>query len=201
VADISGVGGGGKYKQFVKDIINAERQPIRLIEQRKEKENERLKLVQEFLGKLRKLPESYRELDSFRKFRELKADLPASAKDLLDVQLDKDKAVPGEYQIEVKQLAGRHSMISDGYESPDETVGVGYFTYDLPNGETKSVFVGPGNSTLRGLVQKINETIQLAPERFKINFVYHGQDPDTSIAFQTAKAIYCLQSSSSAQSV
>ncbi len=48
--------------------------------------------------------------------------------------------------------------------------------------------------------QKINETIQQAPEKFKINFVYHGQDPDTSIAFQSAKAIYCLQSSSSAKS-
>ena len=46
--------------------------------------------------------------------------------------------------------------------------------------------------------QKINETIQQAPEKFKINFVYHGQDPDASIAFQTAKAIYCLKSSNSA---
>lgn len=45
--------------------------------------------------------------------------------------------------------------------------------------------------------QKINETIQQAPEKFKIKFVYHGQDPDASVAFQTAKAIYCLKNSNS----
>lgn len=165
--EISSPLGGGKFKQFVRELVNAEREPIRQLETRKAKENERLKLLQEFLGKVRKLPEVYRELDSFRKFRELKAEWPA--KDQLDVLVDKDIAETGEYQIEIVQLAGRHSMISNGYESPDAEVGVGYFTYDLPDGETKSVWIGPGDNTLQGLVRKINDQKKLGVQASLVN--------------------------------
>ncbi|HRK03207.1 MAG TPA: hypothetical protein PLH57_11130, partial [Oligoflexia bacterium] len=88
--EISNPLGNGKFKQVVRELVNAEREPIRQLEARKAKENERLKLFQEFLGKMRKLPEVYKELDSFRKFRELKAEWPA--KDQLDVLIDKDIA-------------------------------------------------------------------------------------------------------------
>lgn len=154
MVDAPGGLGGGRFKQYVKDIINAERQPIRQIEARKAKEQEKLKLVQEFTTKVRKLPELYRELDSYKKFREMKADYPA--KDLLDVTVDKDFAQPGEYQLEITQLAGRHSMISDGFENKDDEIGVGYFSYTLPSGDSKSVYIGPGNNTLSGLVNSIN---------------------------------------------
>lgn len=146
--------GGGKFKQFVKDIVNAERQPIRLIEGRKVREQEKLKLVQEFVSKVKKLPETFKELESFRKFRELKVE--NGGKELVDIIADKDLAEPGEYQLSVDQLAGRHSMRSNGYSNPDDEIGVGYFVYDLPNGDTKSVWIGPGNNTLRGLVSAIN---------------------------------------------
>lgn len=167
--DISSPVGGGKFKQFVKELINAERQPIRLIEARKGKENERLKLVQEFVGKVRKLPETYRELDNFKKFRDLKADLPAPAKELVEVAVDKDLAETGEYQIEVTQLAGRASMMSNGYSSPDAEVGVGYFTYETPDGESKSVWVGPGNNTLKGLCNAINSQKGMGVQASMIN--------------------------------
>ncbi len=165
--------GGGKFKQYVKDIINAERAPIRQIEARKGKEQEKLKLVQEFIGKVRKLPELYRELDSMRKFRELKADFPA--KDLLDVTVDKDVAIPGEYQLEITQLAGRHSMISDGFENKDDEIGVGYFSYTLPNGSSKSVYIGPGSNTLQGVVNAINSQKNLGVTASVVN---DGSDSD-----------------------
>lgn len=165
--DISSPVGGGKFKQFVKEIINAERQPIRMIETRKAKEQERLKLMQEFVGKVRKLPEVLRELESFKKFRELKADWPA--KDQMDVFVDKDVAETGEYQIEVTQLAGRHSMISDGYESPEDEIGTGYFTYETANGESKSVWLSPENATLKGLVRAINSERGLGVQASLIN--------------------------------
>ena len=47
-------------------------------------------------------------------------------------------------------------MISDGYSSADDEIGTGYFTYELPNGDTKSSWVSPGHNTLRGLVGTIN---------------------------------------------
>jgi flagellar hook-associated protein 2 len=175
--DISSPVGGGKFKQVIKDIINAEKEPIRMIESRKAKEQERLKLVQEFVAKVRKLPEVYKELESFKKFRELKTDLPVAAKDLVDVNIDKDKAETGEYQLEVTQLAGRHSMMSDGYESPDDEIGVGYFSYELPDGETKSVWVGPGNATLKGLVAAINGEKGLGVQASLVNDGSDGDRP------------------------
>ena len=175
--DMSSVGGGGKYGQLVRQIMNAEREPIRLIEGHKAKENDKLKLVQEFVGKVRKLPEVIKELDNFRKFRELKADLPPGAKDLVDVSLDKDVAEPGEYQIEVDQLAGKHSMISDGYGDPDDEIGVGYFNYDLPNGDSKSVWVGPGHNTLRGLVSAINQEKGIGVQASIVNDGAGGDRP------------------------
>ncbi|MGE4232240.1 MAG: flagellar filament capping protein FliD [Bacteriovoracia bacterium] len=165
--DISSPLGGGKFKPIIKEIINAEREPIRQIEARKAKENDRLKLVQDFQTKVRKLPELLRELESFNKFRELKADWPA--KDIMDVSVDKEFAMPGEYEIEVVQLAGRHSMISDGYESVDDEVGIGVFSYSLPNGESRSVFVGPSNNTLRGLANLINQEKDLNLQASVIN--------------------------------
>lgn len=173
--DISSPVGGGKFKQFVKEIINAERQPIRLIEGRKSKEQERLKLIQEFVGKVKKLPEVYKELESFRKFRELKADWPA--KEQVDVIVDKNMAETGEYQLEVTQLAGRHSMISDGYSSPDDEIGVGYFSYELPSGDTKSVWVGPGNNTLKGLVSAINNEKGLGLQASMVNDGSGNENP------------------------
>jgi len=159
--------GGGKFKQVVKDIVHAEGAPIRQIEARKTKEEERLKLFQDFLSKFKKLQEIYKELENLRKFRELKAEWPA--KDLLDVGIDKDFAEPGEYQLQIDQIAGRHSMISDGYESPDDEIGIGYFTYDLPDGDSKSVYIGPSNNTLKGIVRAINSERPLGLQASLIN--------------------------------
>jgi flagellar hook-associated protein 2 len=184
---MSSPAGGGKFKQFVKDIINAEREPIRQIESRKAKENDKLKLVQEFVGKVKKLPECYKELESFKKFRELKYDMPGPAKDILDVILDKDKAEPGEYQIEVTQLAGRHSMISDGYESPEDEIGVGYFSYDLPNGDTKSIWIGSENSSLKGLVGAINNAKGTGVQASLINDG-SGEDRPWRVVVQARKS-------------
>lgn len=41
--------------------------------------------------------------------------------------------------------------------------------------------------------QKILDTLAMAPDKFTVKFSYHGQDPDASIAFQTAKGFYCLK--------
>lgn len=172
--DISSPVGGGKFKQFVRDIINAERQPIRQIEARKNKEKERLKLIQEFSARVRKIPDTLKELNTFKKFREVKADW--SAKDQVNVTLDKNLVQTGEYQVEILQLAGRHSLMSSGYESPDDRIGVGYFTYEMPNGETKSVWIGDDEATLKGLVDSINRERDLGVQASLIN---DGSDSET----------------------
>src|SRR5690606_31926832 len=71
--------------------------------------------------------------------------------------VDKNLAETGAYQIEVVQLAGRSSMMSNGFPDPDESqVGVGYFSYELPNGEVKEVYISEEDSTLNGIANLIN---------------------------------------------
>lgn len=148
--------GGGQFKQALKQIIEAESQPIKQLEGRKSREEAKLKLFQEFKGKFTGIEKSIADVSSFSKFRELKADLGDGAS-LATVTLDKEKALPGSYQIEVAQLAARTSVISNGFENPDEPLlGLGFIVMDLGNGDTAEVFVDEKNGSLRGVANLIN---------------------------------------------
>lgn len=159
---------GGRFKPYIKAIVEAERAPIRQIEDRKAKEADRLKVLQEFTAKVRKLTDSMKEIGDFRKFRELKADLGKND-ELIGVEVDGAGADPGEYQVEVTQLAGRHSMLSNGFETPDDEIGVGFFTYDTVGGESKSVYLDSDHNTLRTLVKAINDEKDLGLQALLVN--------------------------------
>ncbi len=145
----------GLPKDLVQRLVEAEREPIRQLEARKKNEEAKLKLAQEVSAKVKDISSSVKDLTRFRSFRDL---MPVNARpELMDVSVDKNVAEPGTYQIEVVQLAGRSSMMSNGLPDPDETqIGAGYFSYTLPNGDTKEVYVDPENSTLNGIAKLIN---------------------------------------------
>lgn len=148
--------GGGQFKQEVKNIIEAESQPIKQLEARKAREEARLKLFQEFKGKFTGIDKAINEISSFNKFRELKVDLGDGAS-LASVTVDKEKAHPGVYKIEVEELAARTSVISNGFENPEEPIlGLGFIVMNLANGDTAEVFVDEKNSSLRGVAALIN---------------------------------------------
>jgi flagellar hook-associated protein 2 len=148
--------GGGQFKQAVQQIIEAERQPIHQLEARKAQEDARLKLFQEFKGKFQGLDKAISELTSFKKFRELKSDLGDGA-NIASVTVDKDKAQPGSYNLEVTQLAARTSAISNGMPDPDKAhLGQGFITLTTPEGESKEVYVPEDQSSLRGVASLIN---------------------------------------------
>ena len=111
--------GGGQFKAAIKSIVEAESAPIKQIEARKGREDAKLKLFQEFKGKFANVDKALAELSSFQKFRELKVDLGDGASQV-SVTIDKDKAQPGTYQIEVDQLAARTSVISNGFEDAED---------------------------------------------------------------------------------
>lgn len=176
VVDAPGPMGGGRFRPYVKAIIEAERAPIKLIEGRKSKENDKLKLLQEFTGRVRKMSDAMRELDGYRKFRTLKADM-GDEKGIVELEVDSSVAEAGEYQLEVVQLAGRHSMISDGFENPDDEVGVGYFWYTTPDGDSKSVYFDEGSTTLKDLVTAINREPELGLQANLVNDGTGGDYP------------------------
>lgn len=167
--------GGGQFKQAVQQIIEAESQPIKALNAKKAKEDARLKLFGEFKSKFTNLSKALSELTSFRKFRELKVDMGDGAS-LASVTLDKERAEPGQYSIEITQLAARTSAISNGFENPDEpSLGIGFVTMDLPEGGTAEIYVDDKNSSLRGVASLINKNSAF-PVRASV--IKDAADPD-----------------------
>ncbi len=148
--------GGGQFKQALKQLIEVERQPVKNLEVRKQREEARLKLFQDFKTKFTGFDKTLGEFTDFRKFRELKADL-GDGQNFMSVTLDKDRAEAGSYTIQIDQLASRTSVITNGFEDPDTAVlGIGFVVGQLANGETTEIFVDEANSSLRGVETLIN---------------------------------------------
>lgn len=167
--------GGGQFKQAVQAMIEAEKQPVKALEARKANEEARLKLFQDFKSKFGGISKAISEFTDFRKFRELKVDLGEGA-NLMGVSLDKEKAEPGTYTLEVSELAERSSIISNPVEDAEEkSLGMGYIRMNLENGETTEILVEENNASLRGIATLINRQSE-AP--VKASVVKDGTDPD-----------------------
>ncbi len=148
--------GGGQFKQAVAQLIEIEGQPIKAMQGRKAKEEMRMKLFQEFKTKFSGLDKALNEMTTFRKFRELKVDL-GDGTNLVNVTVDKDKAETGQYQLEVSQLAAKTSLISNGFEDPNETIfGAGFIRVETENGESTQIPVSEKDSSLRGIASALN---------------------------------------------
>ncbi len=167
--------GGGQFKRVVDQLIQAEREPIRQLEARKAEQNEKLKTFQAFKTKFTGLATALDSMSSLEQFRELKADL-GDAKDLLDITIDKSKAQPGSYQIQIDELANRSSLISNSFSSADEaTLGAGYLVSYKPDGERYEVFIDSDRSSLHGVAEEINKQ---KDSPISAEVVYDAYTPD-----------------------
>ena len=148
--------GGGQFKAAVNAIIEAEKTPIKALEKRKEVETSKLKLFGEFKGKFTSLQTSLSGLIGYSKFKELKAELGDGA-NIASVTIDKEKANAGSWEMEVKELAERSSMISNGFTDPNKKLlGSGYISLQVANGESQDVYVMNNEASLYGIATKIN---------------------------------------------
>lgn len=147
----------GLPKDIVQQIIAAEKIPIQNMEGRKAKFADKIKLLDELIGLMKTLQTELAQNQTSKSFRELKATFPD---DLVDVTTDKNIAQTGSYQFEVIQLAQKSSATSSGFEDPDETyLGVGFFSYELPDGTSKEIYIDHDHASLRGLAKLINDDI------------------------------------------
>jgi len=164
----------GLPKDIVQQIIEAEKIPMKQMEVRKEKIEDKKALV----GQLMTLVETMRgELlknKGGRSLREVKVNTGESSQ--ITVTADKNLADPGKYNLEVLQLATKSSAVSNGVEDKDKTyVGVGYIKAVLPGGETKEIYVDQENASLTGIAKLINADQSLG---LKANVVNDGKDKD-----------------------
>lgn len=145
----------GLPKDIVQQIIAAEKIPLEKMESRKGKIENKKNLLGDLTKRVEDLRGDIFKSKSARSFRELAVNISG---DQIDATVDKNLAEPGTYQIEVLQLAQKSSAISNGVEDKDNTyLGVGYLQYELPNGETKEVYIDQENSSLSGIAKLINK--------------------------------------------
>ena len=165
--------GTGLPKDIVQQIMAAERVSLNKLEIRKDKIDAKNALVDE-LGKLVDGVKTDVFLNSnTRGLRELKVETDER---YIGVTPDKNLARPGTYQLEVIQLARKSSAMTNGLPDKDETsVGVGFLQYELPNGDTKDIYIDSDNSTLQDIARLINGDDANGMEANVIND-YSGSD-------------------------
>ncbi len=146
----------GLPKDIVKQIIEAEKIPIKKMEGRKGKVKAKQDLVSDLVKRMEDMRALLNTNADARNLKEIQANYNDK---IVGVTMDKNKAKPGSHQIEVVQLAQKSSAMTSGFEDKEESyIGVGYIQYHLPNGESRDIYVDSENATLSGVAKLINNT-------------------------------------------
>ncbi len=165
----------GLPKDIVQQIMAAEKIPIQNMEERKGKVESKKSLVTELMNLVENTRGEVLKNRGQRSLRELSYE---TNNDLLGVTLDKNVAEPGNYQIEVMELAGKSSAISNGVEDKDKTyMGVGYLEYELPNGDSHEIYIDSDNSSLTGIASLINKDSKNGMHATVVNDGKGGDEP------------------------
>jgi flagellar hook-associated protein 2 len=144
----------GLPPNLVDQLVEAERAPIKNLEIKKEKQGAKLALVQELETKLRAIEGTIGTLASQKGFNDIK--LESGDANVIQGSVDPSMAPKGNWNVEVMELAQKPSAITNGFPDKDKTtVGVGYISFDTPDGE-KEVYIDGTNNTLEGVAAKIN---------------------------------------------
>jgi flagellar hook-associated protein 2 len=164
----------GLPKDIVQQIVEAEKIPIKQMEGRKGKIEDKKALVTQLMSLVENMRGEILKNKGSRSLREMKVNTGDNPN--IGVTTDKNVADPGKYNLEVIQLAGKSSAISNGVEDKDKTyIGVGYIKAVLPNGESKEIYVDEEHSSLTGIAKLINSDQSLG---LKANVVNDGKDED-----------------------
>ena len=164
----------GLPKDIVQQIVEAEKIPLKQMEGRKGKIDDKKALVGQLITLVENMRGEILKSKGSRSLREMKVNTGDNPN--IAVTADKNVADPGKYNLEVVQLAQKSSAISNGVEDKDKTyLGVGYIKAVLPNGETKEIYVDQENATLTGIAKLINTDLALG---MKATVVNDGKDED-----------------------
>lgn len=146
----------GLPPNIVEQIMDAERIPVKQMNEKKTKEDDKLKLVTELETKVNDITKNLAELVGTRGFMNNK--LMSGDPSIIDGAVDPNAAVTGEWQVEVQQLAQKPGAMSNGFPDKDRTeLGIGYLRFDTPNGR-KDVYIGGNNGTLEGVAKAVNSS-------------------------------------------
>jgi flagellar hook-associated protein 2 len=152
---ISGLA-SGLPPNLVDQVIEAERLPVKNMQEQKAKIEDKVKLVTDLETKVNDINKNLGAIIGAKGFVDKK--LSSSFPEIINGTIDPEKADAGEWNIEVIQLAGKPSVVTSGFPDKDKTtMGVGYIKFDTPNGE-KEVYISENNSTLDKIASSINDS-------------------------------------------
>ena len=151
-----GVGSGVLNSDLVDKLVQAERSPV---ESRLDQEKKETEAMISAFGKVRsavtdmRLP--MRKLGSPEAMQSFSASTSGSS---ATVSVDSSSASPGNYSLDVQQLAKSQSLASGSF-SDRNTTSVGQGTLTIQTGDsTTNITVDGSNDTLQGLANSINES-------------------------------------------
>ena len=144
----------GLPPNIVEQLMEAERIPVKNMEVQKNKQEDKLKLVSDLETKVSEITKNLSGLTGTGGFLDKK--FVSGDPNVIDGVVDPQNAIPGEYEIEVMQLANKPGAMTVGFPDRDTTqMGVGYLKFDTPDG-VKEVYISGENTTLDGLATQIN---------------------------------------------
>lgn len=145
----------GLPPNLVDQVIEAERMPIKQMQDQKAKVEDKVKLVSDLETKLGDINKSITQIIGAKGFVDKK--LNSGFPDIINGTIDPERADSGEWNIEVLQLARKPSVVTGGFPDKDKTtMGVGYIKFDTMDGE-KEVYINEDNSTLEKIAASIND--------------------------------------------
>ncbi|OFZ31599.1 MAG: flagellar hook associated protein [Bdellovibrionales bacterium RIFCSPHIGHO2_01_FULL_40_29] len=150
---ISGLA-SGLPPNLVDQVIEAERMPVKTMQENKSKIEDKVKLVTDLETKVAEINKSLGVIVGAKGFVDKK--FMSGFPDIIEGTLDPEIAEAGEWNIEVLQLAGKPSVVTNGFPDKDKTtMGVGYIKFETETGP-KEVYINEDNSTLDKIAESIN---------------------------------------------
>jgi flagellar hook-associated protein 2 len=127
----------GLPPNIVDQLIEAERIPVKQLEARKMKSEEKMKLVEDLQTKVGDIRKNLGELANTRGFTDVK--LTSGDPSVISGTVDPASYTPGNWNVEVMQLAQKASVKTNGFPDKDKTeIGIGYFRFQTPRRKTKT---------------------------------------------------------------
>lgn len=151
--------GREQFKSEIARILETESRPLQALYQKKQKEETKFNLLKNFESKVYELENVLSELSYLKKFLEFKVEL-GQGSEFVKVSMNKNHLSPGQYWIEIKELAKKSSALTNGFQNPDQKIfSQGLITVELKNGNFFELPLQQNQSSLREIVQTINQDL------------------------------------------
>lgn len=146
----------GLPPNLVDQLVEIEKMPIKNLEDKKDKTQTKLELVNDLDTKLKDVLGSLGSLTNTRGFSDVQ--VVSGDPNIIKGTADPEAISNGNWNIEVVELANKPSALTNGFADKDKTqVGIGYIKFSTPEG-SKELFIDGDNNTLDGVASKINSS-------------------------------------------